>query len=116
MAKYLRIPVTILNTTSISSVAKLSEAVHWHVVGVEVPAAWTAAVLTFQSSHDGTTYQDVHTESAEYSITALQGTNIGLNPDRLDHALFIKVRSGTSSSPVAQGADRVVQLLLRAEE
>lgn len=84
------------------------------LAGISMPAAWDAAVLSFQVSADGgTTYQDMHDMAGE--ITATATASIFMVADRavwrgVDR---LKVRSGTSASPVNQTASRTVSLIVR---
>lgn len=89
------------------------------IQGIHMPAAWTAANLTFLGAEASLgTFQDL-TDSGgtEVSVTASAGVAIAL----LDADLialrafrFIKIRSGTSGVPVNQVAARVLVLSLRA--
>jgi hypothetical protein len=92
------------------------------LVGIYMPAAWTAADLTFQVSGDGgTTFE-------EFVVTDLTAANavatvqvhtpaasqfIGLDPAKFRGVNCIKVRSGTSGTPVNQVAQAVITLALR---
>ena len=101
--------VLIANTTSLSAEVDLGIKV---LVGIVMPAAWTAAALTFQASFDGgTTWLNMQTASAELSYTAAAGQYIAVDPTLWRGANAIKVRSGTAASPVAQGADRILTLI-----
>ena len=78
-----------------------------------MPAAWTAADLTFQVSDDGgTTFQNLYWDwGAEFVIDAAVATTIELSPFcKLSNIDQLKVRSGTSGVPVAQAADRIIRL------
>lgn len=83
--------------------------------GVAMPAAWTAAVLTFQGSADGTTYQDVYDDAGnEVIVQAAAGREIGFQNDvrrRLAPWRWLQVRSGTAAVPVAQAAARTLTLV-----
>lgn len=96
------------------------------LLAIELPAAWTAASITFQSCvrNDGAsnaaslteTFQDVFDSAgAEVTITAVQGHYVVLTEAQM-HALRglgrTKVRSGTTGTPVNQGAARVLRLVL----
>lgn len=73
---------------------------------ISMPAAWTAANLTFQVlSGDGVTYQNLFDNfGTEYSVTAAAGREILLPlVDFLSIASF-KIRSGTAAVPVVQVA------------
>ena len=90
------------------------------LTAVQVPAAWTAAGLTFQSSHDGETFGDVYDDDGtEISLTSaaiVTSRFVVLKESTRD--LFrgirhIKIRSGTGASPVTQSALRTLQLTTR---
>jgi hypothetical protein len=97
----------------------LSNAVDLHgfaLLAIQMPAAWDAADLTLQGSADrGVTFDDIYDEyGSEVTVQATVSRYIVLSP-QLYYALDqIKVRSGTSGTPVNQGADRTLKLLVRA--
>jgi hypothetical protein len=80
------------------------------LVGIQMPAAWTTAVLTFQVSMDGgTTFSDLYDESGtERSVTVAVNRSITLDPTKFIGATHIKIRSGTSAAPVVQAAARTL--------
>lgn len=83
------------------------------LVAIQMPATWTAANLTFQGSMDGVTYADMYAfDGTEVNITAGASQYI-LVPDL--RAAWIKVRSGTTGTPVNQGGNRVIQLYVLKE-
>ncbi len=100
--------VTIANGASLSTGINLRGRVP---TGVYMSAAWTAAVLTFQASPDGSTWYNVQTESVELSITTAAGQYIAFEPTRFFGINWLKVRSGTSGTPVNQAADRALVLM-----
>lgn len=104
-------------TATIDNGASLSDAVHVRdqtLVAVAMPASWTAASLTFQASHDGTTYRDVYdAEGTEFEVAAAASRWIALDPADFASAAYLKVRSGTTGTPVNQGAERAVTLVFR---
>lgn len=84
------------------------------VYGVIMPAAWTAANLTFQLSNDGTNYFDVYdANGAEVVVNADASRFILVPPSLFLSGAKLKVRSGYSAAAVAQGADRTITLLAR---
>lgn len=88
----------------------------YEISGIVMPAAWTAASLTFQGSHDGATYQNVYdTNGVEVTFTPTVALDHGLLADIL-LALrpwdYVKVRSGSAGTPTNQGAARLVVLAL----
>ena len=110
-------PATILSGTALSGPVALGA---FSLVGISMPAAWTAAALTFQVSPDGgTTWQElVDNTGAAISITAAAGTFIMLvgEPSYDWRGInMIRVRSGTVGVPVNQAADRVVNIITRSE-
>jgi|SRR5215203_922020 len=113
------LPVTIPNGQSLSNGVNLSQLVGGksELVGIQLPAGWTAAAISFQASHDGTTYGDVFDAAAEISLAGAAvaaGRYISLDPGKFRSLRFVKVRSGLGGAAVAQGADRIVQLIVRS--
>ena len=85
------------------------------VIGIAMPAAWTAAGVSFQVSPDGgTTWNELASASTVVAVTAAAGQYIYLGADMFAGVNMLKVRSGTSGVPVVQGADRIVTLILKA--
>lgn len=110
------------NTVGIVAALSLSDALDMfgrrHIpVAIQMPAAWDAASLTFQGSHDGVTFSNIYFDGAEYTILAaggaVAGGGISLNPDAFLGWTYIKVRSGTLAAPVAQAAARTITVLTR---
>lgn len=83
------------------------------LVGISMPAGWDAAGLSFQVSTDGSTWQDLHTASAELTVTAAASIYIALDPTIWRGINYVVVRSGTSAAPVNQTAARTVTLVGR---
>jgi hypothetical protein len=111
-----RIPITIASGTSLSAAIGLGAKVLHAIV---MPAAWTAADLTFQVSIDGTSFVELIDETGNpqggvpMDFAAQASQFIAVNPMVFRTANLIKVRSGTSALPVNQGADRILTLILR---
>jgi hypothetical protein len=88
-------------------------------MGIIMPATWTAATLSFQvCDTDGGTFADLYTEAgAEVapSSTPTQGKAYSLNTAQpyLAPWRWVKVRSGLTGAPQAQGADRVVTFVFQ---
>jgi hypothetical protein len=76
------------------------------VCGILMPAAWTAAVITFRGSVDGVNFYDLYDQSGvEVAITVAAATIVSEIANVRDMSrglLFMKVRSGTSAVPVNQ--------------
>lgn len=83
------------------------------VVGIEMPASWTSASMTFQGSVDGSTYQNIYDQYGnELTLTVAGARDIYFDAYvYLTACNYVKVRSGTSALPVAQGSDRIVKLI-----
>jgi hypothetical protein len=109
--------VTIANGASLSGAATLTGGVT-SLVGIQMPAGWTAAAITFQASADGTTYGDVYTAAGTEvtipSVAVAASRYIALDPSDFAGMAFLKLRSGTSAAAVAQGADRIITLIVRS--
>lgn len=109
---------TIANGASLSGAVDLGIKDSGHkVVGIVMPAAWTAANLTFQASSDNSTFNDLYDDNGtELNINAAQARAIGLRKDQSDvlgRWRFIKVRSGTTGTPVNQNAARTVEIVTK---
>lgn len=97
---------TIANGASLSGAVDLGQS---RAVRLVMPAAWTAASLTFQTSYDGTTYNNYYNaDGTEYTVQASSSRSILLPLADFVGIRFLKVRSGTSSAAVNQGAERVI--------
>lgn len=109
-----KIPVSIANGASLSGLIKLAGLA---ICGVVMPAAWTAANLTFQGAidDDGGDLKDIYDAAGiEMTVVAAASRHIILDPIDFSSVRFIKVRSGTTGTPVNQGALREFFLLARA--
>lgn len=108
------IPVSIANGQSLSGEVDLGG---YPIVAIEMPAAWTVANLTFQgSSASGGTFKDVYDDGGvEALVVAAAGRIIGVDAIAgvLAALRYIKVRSGTSGTPVNQGAARTLNLIVK---
>lgn len=105
--------VVIANGQSLSGEVDLT---NFDLVGVIMPSAWTAAALTFSMSDvtGGTAKSVRDSAGAEVSYTVAADQYIIVNQAHRDaFAGFLKLRSGTAGVPVAQGAARTIQLVLR---
>jgi hypothetical protein len=86
------------------------------LVGISMPAAWTAADLTFQvSPDDGQTFgeaQDGANNAIDLKVAA--GQYIQIDPKGWRGVNCLKIRSGTLAVPVNQGAQATIILHLRS--
>lgn len=90
------------------------------LVGVGNAGTWTAAVLTFQMTlgsvgpHDGGTWVNVYTGTAEYTLGTVQGTALQyLPPSDLPAVYWLRLRSGNAAGGTVQQAARTLTLLTR---
>ena len=103
-------------TASIDNGASLSGAVDLggrKLAAIDMPAAWTAANITFQASADGITYDDLYDNSTERSLTVAASRYLMQNIGDWVGLRYLKIRSGTSGTPVNQGASRIITLLVQ---
>jgi hypothetical protein len=108
------IDAIILSGASLTSAIDLSTSDQrcGRLMAIHMPAAWTTASLTFQGSPDGITYQNIYNASgAEYSVAAAASRDIILPPGDFAGFRYLKIRSGTSGTPVTQAADRTLTVL-----
>ena len=107
------VPVTIASGQSLSGPINLGGL---RLFGIVMPATWTAANLTFQMSADnGVTWNNLYDSSgAEIVVTAGTSRCIVFDPTNYSALQWIQVRSGTSATPVAQGANATMTLVLRS--
>jgi len=99
---------TIANGAALSSAVDL---VNSTLVAISMPAAWTAASITFDVSNDGVTYGPLYYQGSEFTLTEASASRlITVDPLALMPWRYLKVRSGTSGTPVNQGQQAIVQL------
>jgi hypothetical protein len=86
------------------------------IQGILMPAAWTAAGLSFKVSLNGTTWFYLYDSSgAAITLTTAANYYHALTFDQrkqLANWQYIMPASGTPAVPVAQGADRVITFIL----
>jgi hypothetical protein len=103
-----RIPVVIANGEAVSEAANLRGGL---LSTIEMPAAWTAANLTFQTCGDGSNFFDLYDElGTEVTAVADASRRIRLEPSQFAAVAQIKVRSGTTGTPVNQVTERTLYL------
>lgn len=90
------------------------------LAGIVMPAAWTAAAITFQAASalaaNGGVYRDLYDDQGnEVTVQAAAGRALGLDSwaSTLAPWRFLKIRSGTGASVVNQAADAVLALALK---
>lgn len=102
--------VVIAESASLSSAVELPTAT---LLGFIMPSAWTAADVTYQGSNDGTTWYDLHSDTAgEITSTVTAGKLISVYGYDFAACKWLRLRSGTSATPVAQVAARTITLIV----
>jgi hypothetical protein len=101
--------VTIADSASLSGA---SAALRGRLVAIITDSAFDTNAVTFQVSHDASTYTNLYNEGTEYSIAGVVASAY----NRVDAAMFygartVKVRSGTAASAVNQSGATVVTLV-----
>ena len=108
------IVATILNTESLSDIINLEGA---SIIRISMPVAWTAADITIQVDDGDGIFRDLWMEwDIELYIETAAGRSVEMSVFfRGLHFYRIKVRSGTSGAPVAQGGDREIGIVVGAK-
>lgn len=83
-------------------------------IGLQMPAAWTAAVITFRAAVSSETPQSLYdTYDTQITATVAQSRYILLDPAQFLGVRVIQLRSGTAASPVNQAAARTIKVVCR---
>lgn len=107
--------VSIANAASVSGAADLGNN---SLIGFLAPAAWTAAALNIEVSVDNTNwvtlglYDATGVTTGSYS-SLVAGAAYGVDVQTLLPFRYVRLRSGTSVSPVNQGAQRDFTIVTR---
>jgi hypothetical protein len=101
---------TIANGASLSGAIDLGTS---RLLAIQMPAAWTAAALTFEASYDGVTYAPVYDSAGTEISWTVGASRLVLNAAAAEWlgVRYLKVRSGTSAAPVNQAADRTLKII-----
>jgi hypothetical protein len=83
-------------------------------IGINMPAAWTAASITFRASASSATPQSLYDSfGTEVTVTAAASTYITLDPAQFLGIRVLQLRSGTAASAVNQAAARTLRVVCR---
>ena len=79
-----------------------------------MPATWTAASITFQVFETtGGTARSAYDDSGSEIVVTTAASRAVPVPAELAGARFIRIRSGTVGTPVNQGGDRIITVILK---
>lgn len=113
-AQYTTKTATIANGESLSGEVDLEG---YTLCALSMPAAWTAADITFAAATaTGGTFNPLLDDAGNEVTSKAAASNVyaqDINMGKLAGVRFIKLRSGTSASAVAQGAERIITLILK---
>lgn len=105
-------------TATIAVDGNLSAAVfigaEFSLIAIKYPAAWDAAGIAFQVSLDGTNWEILRDDAGNEltkTVTAAQFRE--LDSSEFKSGIWLKIQSGTNSSPVTQTAARSFTLYAR---
>lgn len=110
--------ITVLNGPTIAAGESLSDSLDCSagdLVRLTMPAEWDNAAISFQASSDDVGYNDLYgADGQELTIAAKPGVGILLDVSRTLAVAFLKLRSGTSASPVPQTEQRTFAVTLKS--
>lgn len=105
---------TIANGASVSDALDLANT---SLLGIIMPAAWTTAALTVEVSADNSTWTglayDQDGSQCNSIASPVAGSAYALNALGLLPYRYIRLRSGTTATPVNQGAARSITVITR---
>lgn len=106
--------VTIANGESVSSTI---DTLRSTVIGLIFPAAWTTAALTIEVSADNATWIGLAYDNAGYQCNCIASPAVSsaysISLDGMLPYRYIRLRSGTTATPVNQGGDRAITVITR---
>lgn len=106
------LPVTISNGAALTDTINLGGL---RLFGITIPAEWTTANLTFQTSFDGgTTWANMQDKQGNaLVVVATPNSYIALTPSNFSAVQYLRIRSGTELDPINQAEERTLKLILR---
>lgn len=106
---------TVTVTTSTDGLSDIVDLGGLDIAGYTMPAAWTAASMTFLGSYDSTSnMQSLYTSTGGELAHAVAASRV-VGAEVVYRAVaeglrYIQFRSGTAATPVAQAASRTIIL------
>jgi hypothetical protein len=104
-----------VETVQIASGQPYSTAVYLgqrSIAGIGMSAAWDAAVMAFQGSFDGVTWQDIYIGGVEYTEVVVAAKACIPTSSYLQWP-YVRLASGPTAGRVNQTALRIINLVLR---
>lgn len=95
--------LTIADEGTVSTAAEIG----WFInASIAMVTTWTSAAITFQGSNDGVTFYNIYDSTGtEVTIPAATHASRAYElPAAVMNFRFIKIRSGTTASPVTQSS------------
>ena len=87
----------------------------FRLVGISIPSTFEPTSITFQSSFDNVTWNNVFTSvGSEVSVVTAASRRIVLSPPDFYGIRYIRVRGGTAASPTSVVANRTIKLIAEA--
>jgi hypothetical protein len=105
--------VIIPNGTSVSPTIDLTNT---SLLGFVTPSAWTTAALNIEVSDDGTNWSsayDAYGSLIGSVATPVVSSRYAVDMSALLPWRYVRLRSGTTATPVNQGADRSFKIIKR---
>ena len=81
------------------------------LAAIIMPAAWTAAGITFKAGYTTGTADVFGSDGNEVALVVVAVHYVPIPTGLLHGANYIKIRSGTAATPVAQAAERTLTLI-----
>lgn len=104
-------------TTAADGLSSVVDLQAYTLMGIIMPSTWATAGITFKvSESSGGTFYDLYDDAGnEVSASAANGRSVSLDSIALKLAPFryIKMRSGTTATPVAQSTNVTITLLVK---
>ncbi len=97
---------TFTDTVKIDSTYSMTGMVdlgNYSLVAIRTPAYWTSASITFLVSIDGTNFYDLYYQDIEWNMICMANKDLTVNFNAFFPYRYLKIRSGTRATPVAQG-------------
>jgi len=90
--------------------------VNFDAVRISMPSAWDGTSITFMTSADGVTYQELRDDiGVPVFFNVIANSRVTLDPDVWRGVRYLMVRSGISAAPVPQSAGRIITITTATE-